>query len=320
MTRHRSSAAAGLLAVLAGCGFGIPLEKPTLVTDQARRSITLQVGTSSRDDVRAVLGPPWLQSAFWRFDVYRAVAEAKELGFVMLFTPPIPIGVMRSEVGGFVLVAYDDAGRVAALSSGEARRGSGIYDSAMLRAGDLYLAIEPQYRHGPQVFVDDTRLGGYLERRRLASTCTLLLACEKSSVAEKWPDESCPDRVVIDGRIVADPSPYVGACVPGSTCPDAAVHDAPFWRVPVLVPVRLEPGEHRVVIGSSVFKGSTEASITCAAGDVRYGVLRGAVNWHWWGPRASSLAATMTLSDRAPREPRSFALVLHRGDGPVAEP
>jgi hypothetical protein len=320
MTKRAVLAAIGLLWLVAGCGFGIPLERPTRVTDQERRSVALQAGVSSREDVRAALGEPWLESAFWRFEVYRAVAEEKELGFVVLFTPPIPIGLTRAEVGGFVLVAYDDAGRVTALRAGQARRGSGLYDSLMLRAGDLYLGIEPQYRRGPQVFADDTRLEGYLDRRRRASTCTLLLACQQASVTEKWPDEGCPDRITIDGSIVADPSPYVGACTAGTSCPAAAVHEGPYARVPVLMPVMLRPGEHRVVIGSSVFKGTGETSFACAAGEVRYGILRGAVTWHWWGPRRSTLAATMTLSDRAPRDPRSFALVVHRGDGPVAEP
>lgn len=312
-------AAVAVLCLSGGCGFGIPLKRPTLVTEQARRTVTLHVG-DAREDVRAVLGQPWLQSAFWRFDAYRAVAEQKELGFIVLFTPPIPIGVMRSEVGGFVLVAYDDAGRVTALGAGQAGRGAGVFDSVMLRAGDLYLGIEPQYLHGPQLFADGARIDAYLERRRRAPACTLILACQKSTVAEKWPDEGCPNRVAVDGRIVADPSPYVGDCAAGTTCPAAAVRRGLYARLPVLVPVTLAPGEHHIEMSSSVFKGSSRASFACAAGDVRYGVLRGRVTWNWWGPRTSTLDATVTLTDRAPQDPQSFALLLYRGDGPLAEP
>lgn len=120
--------------------------------------------------------------------------------------------------------------------------------------------------------------------------------------------------------MVADPSPYVGACVAGTSCPAAAVPEGLYARLPVLLPITLEPGEHRVVMSSSVFKGVSAASLSCAAGEVRFGVIQGSVAWHWWGPRTSTLKSAITLSDRAPSDPRSFALAIYRGDGSLAEP
>ena len=128
-------------------------QESTLVTQQAKRTVSVRIGESSRADVQAALGEPWLLSTFWRFDVFRAEDEQTEVDFLVAIWP-VPIGVFTMKVGGYVLVAYDPAGRVAQVASGSASRGSLVREDLMLRTDDLTLANEPIDERGLQLFAD----------------------------------------------------------------------------------------------------------------------------------------------------------------------
>jgi len=108
-------------------------QESTLVTQQAKRTVSVRIGESSRADVQAALGEPWLLSTFWRFDVFRAEDEQREVDF---------------------LVAYEPAWRVAQVASGSASRGSLVREDLMLRTDDLTLANEPIDERGLQLFAD----------------------------------------------------------------------------------------------------------------------------------------------------------------------
>ena len=295
LARHgvRALAASFAIGQLPACGFGVPAKSPTLVTQQAKRTVSVRIGESSRADVQAALGEPWLRSIFWRFDVFRAEDEQTEVDF---------------------LVAYDPAGRVAQVASGSASRGSLVREDLMLRTDDLTLAIEPIDERGLQLFADPARLPGYLERRRGSPTCTLVLACDFTSARESWPDAGCPDRVVIDDDEPLDPRPVFGRCDAGRSCPPNAVRDGFYVRVPLLYAVALSPGRHRLVLTSSIFKGGGESALDCVGGEVRYGVIRGLLDRHWWGPQASTLNATVIFSEGPPANLASYGVALYRRD------
>lgn len=287
---------------------------------QAEQSLKIRIGESSRADVRALLGEPWLQSDFWHFDLFRAESEQKELSFFVFFTPPVPMGVFTWKVGGYVLVSYDSAGHVAKVSADNASRGMGDQDALMLRAGELNIVIEPLGDGSPQLIVDPAHLANFLALRRASPVCTLILACSRPASSQRWPDENCPDRVAIDDGEPFDPKPLYAVCDPASNCPPTAVPGNMFARVPLLVPFTLPPGQHRLQMSSSVFKGRMEAAFECAAGEVRYATVNGQVNWHWWGPRSSTLDTTATWSGDPPTDWSSRSVLLYRRDRWMAEP
>lgn len=309
-----------LTALLGGCGFGIPVKDPTQVRQQVEQSMKIRIGESSRADVRTLLGEPWLESDFWHFELYRAESEQKELSFFVFFTPPVPIGVFTWKIGGFVLVSYDSAGHVAKVSAGNASRSMGDQDALMLRAGELNLVIEPLGDGSPQLIADPARFAGFLALRRASPVCTLILACSRPASPERWPDESCPDRVAVDDGEPLDPKPLYAVCDPASHCPPTAVPGHMFARVPLWVPFTLPPGQHRLKMSSSVFKGNMEAAFECAAGEVRYATVSGQVNWHWWGPRSSTLDATVSWSADSPADWSSRSVLLYRHDRWLAAP
>lgn len=132
-----------LLIQLAACGFGFPLKKdPVAVKQQAQRSAEFRLGESTRDEVRTALGEPWLQSNFWAFDLFRANDTSKELGVLFITILPLPVGVFTSQEEGYVLVAYDNTGRIAQVSSGNVPYDTTPGDFKMLRARDLTFGID----------------------------------------------------------------------------------------------------------------------------------------------------------------------------------
>jgi len=160
---------------------------------------------------------------------------------------------------------------------------------------------------------DANRLEDYLALRRRSATCTVILACNEERY-QKWPYETCPDRVVIDGAEPIDLQPFFGTCDPGSSCPPKTLPAGPYMRVPMVHPITLTPGAHQLVMTSSTFKGRHEASFSCASGEVRFGIISGYVSWSAWSPRASTLNTAITFSDDLPAQWVSYSMLLFRGD------
>ena len=309
-----------LLIQAAACGFGIPLKEPVAVTQQAQRSATLRIGESTRDDARTALGEPLLRSNFWGFDLFRVNDTSKELGVLLVTIWPIPVGAFTSQVEGYVLVAYDNAGRIDQVSSGNVSNDRVPGDFQMLRARDLSIGIDKYHRRGLALMADANRLQDYLALRSISATCTAIMACDDSAY-RKWPYEACPDQVAIDDAEPFDPRPFFGWCEPGRSCPPNALPASKSMRwVPLVHPTILQPGVHRLAMSSSVFKGRHETSFECAAGEVRYGIIRGRVKWHWWGPRSSTLDAAVTFADELPAEWVSHSILLYLRNGWLVEP
>jgi len=296
---------------LAGCGFGVPIKDPTAVTEQTQRTETIEPGQSTRDSVRAGFGEPWLQSRYWGVDVYQALDTSTELGGLVITIWPVPLGVFTYQVEGYVMVAYDPADRVVAVATGNVSNWHGEKHALMLRARDLNLGIESIYERGPQLMADASRLPEYVALRREAMTCTVILACEETAY-ERWAYEGCPDRVVIDDAEPMNPTPFFGACDPAASCPPHVLPTGQFVWVPLVYPVTLPPGPHRLTLSSSTFKGESATSFECAAGEVRYGIIHGQVSWHWWGPRSSTLNTSVTFEEALPAKWGSYSILLYR--------
>jgi hypothetical protein len=318
----RSSAFALLILSiqLASCGgVGISLKDPVAVKQQAQHSIELRFGESTRNDVHEALGEPLLQSGYWGFDLFRANDISTEIRVFFITILPIPVGVFTSPVEGYVLVAYDNAGRIAQVSTGDVSNDRFPGDFQMLRARDISFGIDKYHQRGLTLMADAARLQGYVAVRRPSGTCTVIMACDDNEY-QKWPYETCPDRVAIDDAEPFDPRPFFGHCEPGRSCsPNTLNATGPLRWMQTVHPITLRPGSHRLTMSSATFKGRYETSFECAAGEVRYGIIRGNVNWHWWSPQSSTLNTAVTFTDALPGKWASHNILLYNRNGWVVE-
>jgi hypothetical protein len=299
---------------------GVVLKETHLVPQQAAQSATIRPGESTRADVRAALGVPWLESDFWRTDLYRADDESTGLVIVSPYLiTPLPVGVYSYNPHRYDLVAYDSADRVAELSWGVAYDGAlADLDEGLLviRAGDLTLSIDLRRRE-PVLLADSSRLSGYLAARSRSEGCTLVVACLK--------DEDCPDKVSIDDGESFDTSAIAMACPTDGSCPRGFTRTSKFipglgsiteqlvGSEPVLHAISLPPGEHRLRTSIGLHDGRGEAAFECTAGQVVYGSVnsRPEGETSWWSGKAK-LRSTATLSTVAPEGLDTRSLVLYR--------
>ena len=305
---------------LVSCGFGIPLKKPEIVKRQTERSGTLRIGESSVADVHTILGEPLLQSLYWGVDVFQVEDVQKELAFFIFFTPPVPMGVFTTKVGGYVLVTYDNNGLVSNVASGTASNGMGGQEALMLRGGDLNFVIETFDLRGPQLIIQSARLLNYFDLHRAAQECTLVLACELPKTSERLPNEACPDHVVIDAGEPFNLQPLFTTCEPDN-CPDTAVPGGSgYMHLPLLYPITLSHGHHQLELSSSIFKGRDVSTFNCDSGQVLFGIIHGRVYWHWWGSRSSTLNTSVSLSAAPPSDWRSYSALLYSYNNWLVEP
>ena len=319
-----------IFAVIAGCAIGIDLKKPTLVTDQAERSVTIGLGESTREDVRAALGEPLLESNFWRVELYRADDKHVEAGVVVIIIPVLPI-VSSMDVHGYVLVTYDTAGRVSQLSSGTTSEGFLVsYSEKLLtlRADELTFASDFKWnKWEPALLADSSRLSEYLAGRSYATSCMLVVACAQ--------DENCPEEIAVDDGEPFDPSPMTVLCAPDAPCPKGSpyyfskidgervyipeIYGKRVLRVPLLHAITVPPGKHRLLITSSVRDGRGEASFECAAGQVLYGIVRSRVEGRsFWSK--GKLQATADMSIVPPEAWDAHSIVLYSKGRWLVEP
>lgn len=299
-------------AVIAGCVVtGVVLKEPSLDRQQAEQSATIRPRESTRADVRAALGVPWLESDLWRTDLYRADDDHTELAFWWL-PWPVPIGPYSKNHHSYVLVAYDGSDRVAELSSAVAYDGSlAEWGEGWLaiRAGDLTFLIEVQGTE-PVLLADSSRLSGYLAARSRSDGCTLVVACLQN--------EDCPDKVTIDDGKSFDTNEITGAWPTNGSCPwnsigKASPLCAEWVSVPVLHAISLPPGQHRLRMSIGLHDGRGEAAFECTAGQVVYGSVnsRPEGETSWWSGKVD-LRSTATLSPVAPEGLETRSLVLYR--------
>ena len=230
----------------------------------------------------------------------------------MFFTPPVPLGVFTTKVSGYVLVTYDNYGRVSNVASGVTSKMFGEKEGLMLKEGDLNFVIEKFGPRGLQLIIQSTRLLEYLELNGDAPECTFVLACERQITmqAQGW-YETCPDRVVIDAGEPFNLQPLLTECTP-DTCPDTIVPiGSGHVLVPLLYPVVLPAGRHQLELSSSIYKGQSKSVFECEQGQVLYGTIHGSLTKHWWSPRYSTINTFVSFSVIPPSDLKSYSALLY---------
>ncbi len=313
-----------LLPALSGCwGIQHTVDDTEVLAQQSRQAAVIRQGETTRAEVRALLGEPWLGSAFWGVEVYRASDTEREAGLVFLLYVPVYGGVVSADWQSFVLVAYDEADRVSAVASGR-MSGKGWLAGPgenwlMVRANGTTLATDALWKGVPLLLADGQKLAAYLDRQRGSGDCTLVLACEKGA--------DCPDQLVVADGAPVNPGFVSLACPAGAPCPDGQLEqrvslstgEVMVVSVPVLHPVSLSPGEHTVQLGSRKLRGHSTVPVRCGPGEVLYGRISGAVTGGSW-LRKGRLAATLTLQPQLPAEWSDYSIALWRQGRWIAEP
>jgi len=301
-----------ILIQLSSCSeYRIPLKKPAVARQQAQHIAEFRPGKSTRDDVRTALGEPLVQSNFWGFDLFKAVGTSKEIGVALMMGIPMPFGYFTTQVESYVLVAYDNAGRIAQVASdyhSEREGGSGLSIS-LLRARDInfdiYNSLDTHNYLGLILTVDAIRLQDYLALVRPPGTCTVIMACDETIRKWNFPN-TCPSRIAIDNTYPLEIHSFFGrSCEPGRSCPPATFNNEGILKrdmIPMVQPFILQPGPHRLLVGNPDFKIRSETSFECSAGEVRYGILK----WRSVAPNVS-----VTFVDELPAGWGSYSFLLY---------
>jgi hypothetical protein len=206
-----------------------------------------------------------LSSAYWGFDLFRAVKKQREL--VWIWAPyPVPMALVTHDVARYTLVAYDAEDRVSAMESGL---------SLHLRAGDLMFYIDPDgAREGEaNLLVAPARRDAYLRDARWSSGCTVVFGL--GARADEWAAwlrvsvDAGPDRRLPLGVSAAhwqksdERERWLGGVEPGPT-------DLGYPLLQTLVPLRLAAGEHVLALWVHPYKGGTSFKLACTPGEVVY--------------------------------------------------
>ena len=218
-------------------------------------------GQTDRAAVRQRLGAPWLASEYWRFDLFRMTD--KDVSLQVLFV--VPFGASWDDVHGYVLVSYDESGRVAAYDSGvthgenlSSRTPMAGEDSILLMVGDRGFAVESS-SHTPSVLISAARRDDYLRTLAGGEKCTVLVGCRQ---------DQCSNALVVDG---GEARALPGALLRIRKKPAGGIEAlTQSW----LAPLTLPPGQHRLAIPPSALttlEASTEFS--CTAGDLLYAAI-----------------------------------------------
>lgn len=154
----------------------------------SRRTSPIVVGESDRASVRGLLGQPWLASEHWRFDLFRSNDHNSTVFWVAF----VPVGLSTQDVRGYVLVSYDERGKVKAFASGAGREASILsethWTAASMQAGDVAF-WESSGGDARHVAVDSARGSEYLKRPVPAGRCRLLIGTDGNF---------CGTRITID--------------------------------------------------------------------------------------------------------------------------
>ena len=225
--------------------------------------VPIVIGESDQAAVRGLLGEPWLHSDSWRFDLFRITGRTTVVSVAVL-----PVWVGSNSVNGYVLVSYDEHGKVSDRStgvvegdnvSGRSTLASMGPGSAMINAGDVTFSVDA-LEQTPSVSVSTRRRDEFLEQsRRSDRQCLLVLGCAGSY---------CETGIAIDdGPPRALPGAYTGY-------PASDGEGTEFWRQPWLAPIALAPGAHRVAVvppKDATLEAATE--LRCAAGEVLFAAI-----------------------------------------------
>lgn len=182
MLRARTSVIIGVITTaVSGC-IGVPLKESTMMEEEVpRKETALVIGETERIQVREVLGEPMIASDFWRFDVFRLSDDHYGLGLFFIYLP-VPLW---EKIEAYILVSYDENGRVADYGSGHRARGpisaieEGESDEVMFNVGDLQLWTSDDELY---IAADSKRRDEYLDGMVAEGTCRLLVDCKSCDI------------------------------------------------------------------------------------------------------------------------------------------
>jgi outer membrane protein assembly factor BamE (lipoprotein component of BamABCDE complex) len=286
---------AGTLALLAGCVTDVPLGEPGVreqeVLDQAAQ---LRVAVATREQVRAALGAPLLADAGGRAEVFRV--SGKQHQMALFFVPyPVPMPLPGEKQEGYTLVAYDEAGVLAAVDAGLATAAVfGRTRSLVLRAGD-YQFVHSQ---ADRLLVTAERYLRDETGTTDATDCTVLVGCEQTcddTGVGGLADESCGvcwTYLQVDHGPVqqlplldwvmwplgeSDTETRAGRELTCGEVGGSVLQDHCSILQHQLVPLRLAPGVHTLRVTSRPLDGEAAGEFSCVAGEVVFATLTGQV-------------------------------------------
>lgn len=244
------------VVLLGACGT-TPVRQSKVEAVYPAKAAQIVVGQTSRDNVRQLLGPPWLTGANAAFDVFRSSDVNSELGIIF-----VPVMYASDEVTGYLLATYDPSGTVAGYSVGIAHSGSmalGTAEQAVaIRAGSVQFVASADgatemLSMGPPLL----RVGEYL-RDHPATGCRVVVTTAGVPV----------DVTVDDGRHVVLPAFsdklafLAGGAFKRDLLPAAAIFD-------------VSPGNHRLRVESFELRVGFEQAqqFGCSSGEVLYATV-----------------------------------------------
>lgn len=230
-----------VLMALVGCG-EYPLKDSQVEESLPTTMAPITVGETGRADVRRLLGEPRLASEYWRFDLYRLSDKLLHVHWYLF-----PMAVSSQDVTGYVLVEYDDHGKVRAYGLASTREPSFLRydpgDDADLVVGNVQLTA---HEDSEFVAVTTDRRDSYLREYTAPERCRVVMGCA--------PGYWCPVRLKIDSGGQID-LPLAEADPPSA-----------------LVVRDVTAGEHRIeaVPARSRVTVPGATQVTCAAGQTRF--------------------------------------------------
>jgi uncharacterized protein YceK len=280
-------------ACLNGCGPLLFHTAPKNVADYTESSMTIRQGETTRAQVHELLGAPTISSHSWKVDIHRISGKQFTLGVMTAFLVPLFPWAENVYWDGYVLATYDDNDRVRAFASGKVARG----DKLLLQANGVTLThIRGKNLKEDELvlFANGESLTPYLKLRGKEDVCTLIVACERGA--------DCPDRFSIEDERA-----------PTAVIDPRFVRKGDFYKgvipVPVMYPIRLSPGENRLVIGNSDSLDRSETGFTCRAGGVCYATIQSKVITG--GKRQSAVRLTESM----PEDWSGYNVIIWRESG-----
>jgi hypothetical protein len=236
----RAAITAVLAVGLCGCVGVVPVAQTDVGSDMPERTSPIVVGQSTRPDVHALLGKPWLASEYWRFDAFRIVG--RDVG-VLVAVMPLPVPAV-DKATAVVLVSYGSDGivngREFAIANDASVLGPRSDTTAELDVGEVRLTAGEAGQDF--VSVSAARRDEFLGRQAGTDQCRLLVGCE-----DYW----CGLRVGLDGHEPVD-MPYR----------ESTYHYG-------LLLLEMAPGEHQLSIRSAGMSHGFDAKsdFSCARGE-----------------------------------------------------
>ena len=322
MTRYRPLLLLGAVTLAATACGTVPIGAPT-VDVAAMQDRTQRIDAhSSRADVHALLGEPWLANEALGVEVYRQEGKQRALGLIFVLPVPVPSSTLRA----YALVVYEDDGTVLASDAGFAQAEAGSTATVALQAGEF------RFTHSSRATLSMSH-----ERFRHwqaavpRDDCTLLIACDASRLDAIQGQGFCSCAVryavgTVEARpaVILDPAfvnpgklseadcRAVGGAYgdQGSAWPGSCVVNPH-----VLYPVALTRGPQHLRFARTPRSQGVDKMVDCARGEEWFAIASGKfMSCMRLDPPTSdgqSSGDTVTISRRAPSARSTLWVVVN---------